>query len=58
MNVSIQGQYESMHREPYTDYCFLNSLQDDRGILVKMKMEKSVEKMLSNFMIHMVSHLN
>ena len=37
MNVSIQGQYESMHREPYTDYCFLNSLQDDRGILVKMK---------------------
>ena len=36
MNVSIQGQYESMHREPYTDYCFLNSLQDDRGILVKM----------------------
>lgn len=36
-NVSIQGQYESMHREPYTDYCFLNSLQDDRGILVKMK---------------------
>ena len=37
MNVSIQGQYESMHREPYTDYCFLNSLQDDRGILVKME---------------------
>lgn len=37
MNISIQGQYESMHREPYTDYCFLNSLQDDRGILVKMK---------------------
>lgn len=26
-----------MHREPYTDYCFLNSTQDDRGILVKMR---------------------
>lgn len=37
MNVSIQGRYESMHREPYTDYCFLNTLQDDRGILVKMR---------------------
>ena len=37
MDVSIQGKYESMHREPYTDYCFLNSVQDDRGILVKMK---------------------
>ena len=36
MKISIQGQYESMHRKPYTDYCFLNSLQDDRGILVKM----------------------
>ena len=37
MDVSIQGKYESMHREPYTDYCFLNSIMDDRGILVKMK---------------------
>ena len=37
MDISIQGKYESMHREPYTDYCFLNSLQDDRGILVKMR---------------------
>lgn len=37
MNISIQGSYESMHREPYTDYCFLNSVQDDRGILVKMR---------------------
>lgn len=39
MDISIQGKYESMHREPYTDCCFLNSLQDDRGILVKMKNE-------------------
>ncbi len=44
MDISIQGKYESMHREPYTDYCFLNSLQDDRGILVKMRSEN----MLSN----------
>ena len=36
MDISVQGKYESMHREPYTDYCFLNSTQDDRGILVKM----------------------
>ena len=44
MDISIQGKYESMHREPYTDYCFLNSIMDDRGILVKMKNEA----MLSN----------
>lgn len=37
MDVSIQGKYESMHRKQYTDHCFLNSLNDDRGILVKMK---------------------
>lgn len=37
MDISIQGSYQSMHNEPYTDYCFLNSVMDDRGILVKMK---------------------
>jgi len=37
MDISIQGKYGAMHREPYTDYCFLNSTMDDRGILVKMK---------------------
>lgn len=37
MDISIQGNYESMHREPYTDYCFLNSVMDDRGILVKVR---------------------
>lgn len=36
MDISIQGKYGSMHREPYMDFCFLNSTQDDRGILVKM----------------------
>lgn len=39
MDISIQGKFESMHKEPYTDYCFLNSIMDDRGILVKMKNE-------------------
>lgn len=34
MNLSIQGHYESMHREPYTDYSFLDTLENDRGILV------------------------
>ncbi len=37
MDISIQGKFESMSKEPYTDYCFLNSIMDDRGILVKMK---------------------
>lgn len=39
MDVSIQGKFESMHKEPYTDYCFLNSTMDDRGILIKMRNE-------------------
>ena len=25
MDISIQGKFESMHKETYTDYCFLNS---------------------------------
>jgi CRISPR-associated protein Cas5t len=37
MDISIQGNFESMLKEPYTDYCFLNSIMNDRGILVKMK---------------------
>lgn len=37
MDISIQGRFESMHKEPYTDYCFLNSIMNDRGILVKMQ---------------------
>lgn len=36
MNISVQGKYESMQREPYTDHAFLNSVMDDRGILVKL----------------------
>ncbi|MGB6127799.1 MAG: CRISPR-associated protein Cas5 [Psychrilyobacter sp.] len=37
MDLSIQGNYSSLIKQPYTDYCFLNSIMDDRGILVKMK---------------------
>lgn len=36
MDISIQGKFSSMSIEPYTDYCFLNSVMDDRGILVKV----------------------
>lgn len=36
MDISIQGNYESISREVYTDYAFLNNTMDDRGILVKM----------------------
>lgn len=39
MDISIQGSFESMHKEPYTDYCFLNSVMDDRGILIKVRNE-------------------
>ena len=44
MDISIQGDYCSLSREPYTDYCFLNSTQDDRGILVKMYNENLLSK--------------
>lgn len=36
MDISIQGRYQSMQREVYTDLAFLNSVMDDRGILVKL----------------------
>ena len=39
MDISVQGKFEAKHKEPYTDYCFLNSIMDDRAILVKMKNE-------------------
>ena len=37
MEVSIQGKYGAMVKKPYTDYAFLNSTMNDRGILVKMQ---------------------
>ncbi len=48
MEVSVQGCYGSLVKKAYTDYCFLDSLQDDRGILIKMcnteTFSKSYEK--------------
>ncbi|MDA3884079.1 MAG: CRISPR-associated protein Cas5 [Candidatus Delongbacteria bacterium] len=37
MDLSIQGSFTSLIKQPYTDYCFLDSVMDDRGILVKLK---------------------
>ncbi|MGL5069560.1 MAG: CRISPR-associated protein Cas5 [Sarcina sp.] len=42
MELSIQGGYEALTLEPYTDYCFLNSVMDDRGILVKLRNANSL----------------
>lgn len=36
MDISIQGDYHALGREAYVDHCFLNTTQDDRGILIKM----------------------
>lgn len=36
MDISIQGKYGSMIQKVFTEDCFLNSCQDDRGYLVKM----------------------
>jgi len=37
MDLSIQGSYQSLSKQAYTDYSFLDSVMDDRGILVKMR---------------------
>ena len=42
MNISIQGSYGSIGKEVYYDNCFLNNLQNDRGILVKMSNENAL----------------
>ncbi len=39
MDLSVQGRNGSLIHRPYVDHCFLNSTQDDRGILVKMSNE-------------------
>ena len=36
MDISIQGKFSSLSRRVYTNHCFLNNVQDDRGILVKI----------------------
>lgn len=37
MNVSIQGKYGSQKTRLFKDNCFLNSLQNDRNTLVKLR---------------------
>lgn len=44
MKISIQGDYGSLKKEVYLDHCILNSLQNDRGILIKMSNEKTISK--------------
>ena len=36
MDLSIQGDFNSKTRKVYRDHAYLNSLQNDRGILVKL----------------------
>lgn len=36
MDVSIQGKYGGLQKKIYMDHCFLNRLENDRGLLVKM----------------------
>jgi CRISPR-associated protein Cas5t len=36
MDISVQGVYESIERKIYYDNAYLNSTQNDRGILVKL----------------------
>ena len=40
MRVSVQGKYKTLTQQVYTDYTFLNSINDDRGILVKVENPK------------------
>lgn len=44
MDISIQGDYHALGKEPYIDHCFLNSTQDDRGILIKMANPENLSK--------------
>lgn len=37
MDISVQGKYGAMQREPYVNHAVLDSVMDDRGILVKLK---------------------
>lgn len=37
MQISIQGKYGSLKRKVVREDCFLNSLPDDRGILIKLE---------------------
>ncbi|OON96361.1 MAG: hypothetical protein ATN36_05800 [Epulopiscium sp. Nele67-Bin005] len=36
LDISVQGKFDGITKKSYVDYCFFNSLQDDRGILAKV----------------------
>jgi len=36
MNISIQGEYKSLSKQAYTDYCIHDRVEDDRAMLVKL----------------------
>lgn len=44
MGLSIQGRYKTLSKQAYTDYCFHDKFEDDRGILVKLVEDKFQSK--------------
>ncbi|WP_320047445.1 CRISPR-associated protein Cas5 [uncultured Ilyobacter sp.] len=36
MNISVQGKYDSLSKQAYTDHCFHDKFEDDRATLVKL----------------------
>lgn len=44
MDISVQGTYGALRKEVYQEHCFLNSLQNDRGTLVKMQNPEMLSK--------------
>lgn len=44
MDISIQGNFGSLVKRAYTDYCYLNRVMDDRGILIKMSNSDMLSK--------------
>lgn len=44
MNISIQGKYDSLEKRMYTNHAFLNSINDDRDILVKLFNDNMLSK--------------
>lgn len=42
MDISIQGKYEAMQREPYVNHAILNTVEGDRGILVKLNSPNTI----------------
>lgn len=47
MQVSVQGKYGSLKTKMYKDDCFLNSLNDDRNLLVKNEKSRYAFKCIS-----------